>query len=214
MSDHPVEDYSFGATPTDEENNNFFLQLERKDVPNALKSLKVTESGESDSERKQNERKRFNDFLMGSAMDRNCDKSRPSSDWSIPQSLWRKLFALICEQWNSKWAKHLNKGNMLFSAIYHDHLSAVEVIFDQLVSQEEINKCFLPTDDTPLKLAIYADSPSSFQYLISKRGIDLNACDHDGRSPLSTALEGNKISFLRELLNHGADPNRQIHPFG
>ena len=192
--------------PTPDEKNTFFSLLEQGNVPRALECLDT---------RTESDREWFNYYLIRSALERNREnESQPSSSSSsdrpvIAQRTWRNFFSAICQQWSAKWEEHVYKVNLLEHAIEFDAVEAVEVVVDQLFRPEEINNPVI-YNWTPLTCAICFNSSSSFHFLLGKSGIDLNAVDRDGQSPLSTAVEENQLSFLRELLNCGANPNQQL----
>ena len=192
--------------------NTFFSRLEQGNVPRALECLDTRTETESD-------RKWFNHYLIRSALERNCKNESQPSFFSffnrpvIAQRTWHNFFSAICQQWSAKWEEHFrSKGDLLGHAIELDAVEAVEVVVDQLFSPEEINKPVIGSW-TPLTFAILKNSSSSFHFLLGKSGIDLNAVDDSGQSPLSRAMERKQLSFLRELLNCGANPNQQLKIF-
>ena len=59
----------------------------------------------------------------------------------------------------------------------------------------------------PVHYAAYKGSPKALQLIIGKPGIDLDAPDAQGSTPLVNTVEGNRSLNMSVLLEAGADPN-------
>ena len=179
---------------TQEERNKFFTHLANNEIPEALGCLA-------------NGRQKFNTELIEKALKKNQDRSRPSSQWTISQSTWAKFFQELLKR-HGEPEDIIDKGYILLRAIAFDHIGAVEVL-GKTFSQEEISRNPPGWAETPLVNAIkFRSSPPMFEYLVQTRNVDVNRADAQGHTPLSMAVNMERLDYLRRLLDdHNADPN-------
>lgn len=75
------------------------------------------------------------------------------------------------------------------------------------LAAEELNKRDELTNSTPLHFAVELDRFEWFHVLLQTPGIDVNARDGAGRTPLHVACLRGRRSFVKALIDSGADPN-------
>lgn len=114
--------------------------------------------------------------------------------------------------------KMLDQPGPVYDGKYFIHI-AVEADYTDLVDELIRRGCDfkIPTEDSvqalPVHYAAKLDSPALLKKLIELPGVDIEATDSNGETPLMYAVICDKIEVVKFLLQEkGADANRLISP--
>jgi len=83
------------------------------------------------------------------------------------------------------------------TVLYYAIRDSKDAIVDLLLENPEIR-----VDSADLHLAIQCLRPATVKKLINRNGVDVNALDAEGDTPLHAAIYENKVEIVKELLKH------------